>query len=283
MTAEASTSDDLIARIRSYLTTVWVGDPEPPIPADDLTDEEIAGMVLALLEHAERAEYLGGLLPGPLRRNGGVAGAALRRGDPVVLGHDRRFYPGNAGRMNRMVAGVVEADTPEGGRPRVLSAGMFRFRAGADGWGVVQAETTEPPEPIRVGVARENLTIRADRTVAGRDINDVLMSHNAMMLDWGAIRAEPPPLRVEVDREDLTARVGVDSAHSATLEFGTPQDPETHHTLDMDGTEHEIPGRDRCFCRTSGKDCPDCGSYMHYQPVHGGYFYRCEDCGDRDP
>jgi hypothetical protein len=34
-------SDDLIARVRAYLAGL-----EPPVPADELTDEEVAGLVM---------------------------------------------------------------------------------------------------------------------------------------------------------------------------------------------------------------------------------------------
>jgi hypothetical protein len=41
-------SDDLICRVRAYLAGL-----EPPVPADELTDEEVAGLVMASLVFME--------------------------------------------------------------------------------------------------------------------------------------------------------------------------------------------------------------------------------------
>jgi hypothetical protein len=50
-------------------------------------------------------------------------------------------------------------------------------------------------------------------------------------------------------------------------------------TLNMDGTWHRVPGRDRCFCFPSDRSCPYCNGYVHFQGIYGGYYCRCEDCG----
>ena len=49
--------------------------------------------------------------------------------------------------------------------------------------------------------------------------------------------------------------------------------------LVMDGTEHTRAKTTGC-CLLTGKQCPSCGGWMHYQPVYGGYFYQCETCQD---
>jgi hypothetical protein len=54
-------SDDLICRVRAYLAGL-----EPPVPADELTDEEVAGVTLTALEWLED-EMLWLLLPERLR------------------------------------------------------------------------------------------------------------------------------------------------------------------------------------------------------------------------
>lgn len=40
----------------------------------------------------------------------------------------------------------------------------------------------------------------------------------------------------------------------------------------MDGQPHA-----KGCCDRVGKKC-ECGGWMHYQPVYGGYFYKCEKC-----
>lgn len=47
--------------------------------------------------------------------------------------------------------------------------------------------------------------------------------------------------------------------------------------FEMDGSEHYLESATGC-CSNFGKQC-SCGSFMHYQPVYGGYFYKCELCG----
>jgi len=42
----------------------------------------------------------------------------------------------------------------------------------------------------------------------------------------------------------------------------------------MDGTEHS-----KGDCDQFGKRCK-CGGWMHYQPIYGGYYYKCEECMD---
>jgi len=43
----------------------------------------------------------------------------------------------------------------------------------------------------------------------------------------------------------------------------------------MDGSNHYL-DHEKC-CGHFGKTC-DCGGYMHYQPVYGGFYYKCEKC-----
>lgn len=50
-------------------------------------------------------------------------------------------------------------------------------------------------------------------------------------------------------------------------------------TMDMDGTEHEVPGKESCHCASHGRTCEKCGGFAHFQGVYGGIFWRCEDCG----
>lgn len=52
-----------------------------------------------------------------------------------------------------------------------------------------------------------------------------------------------------------------------------------HRTLNMDGTLHEVPGAPVRCCAQFAKQCSECGGYAHYQPVYGGHYYECEDCG----
>lgn len=43
----------------------------------------------------------------------------------------------------------------------------------------------------------------------------------------------------------------------------------------MDGMEHyPDPG----CCGAFGKEC-SCGGNLHYQPVYGGFYYKCDKCG----
>jgi predicted nucleic acid-binding Zn ribbon protein len=44
----------------------------------------------------------------------------------------------------------------------------------------------------------------------------------------------------------------------------------------MDGSAHYKEEETRC-CGSFGKKCK-CGGFMHYQPVYGGYYYKCEVC-----
>lgn len=53
-----------------------------------------------------------------------------------------------------------------------------------------------------------------------------------------------------------------------------------HHVFYMDGSEHEINSETGC-CDRFGKTC-ECGGFMHYQPIYGGYYYKCEKCGKED-
>lgn len=48
--------------------------------------------------------------------------------------------------------------------------------------------------------------------------------------------------------------------------------------MEMDGSEHQIPGEENCFCGSFGKKCPKCGGFAHYQPVYGSFYYECEKC-----
>ena len=50
-------------------------------------------------------------------------------------------------------------------------------------------------------------------------------------------------------------------------------------TFMMDGCEHTI-GDPNC-CGSFGEACthPKCSGIMHYQPVYGGYYYKCDKCG----
>lgn len=44
----------------------------------------------------------------------------------------------------------------------------------------------------------------------------------------------------------------------------------------MDGEEHIVGDNDCCL--SFRKRCK-CGGIMHFQPVYGGIFYRCDRCG----
>lgn len=44
----------------------------------------------------------------------------------------------------------------------------------------------------------------------------------------------------------------------------------------MDDEEHIVSNND--CCSNFGKKCK-CGGIMHFQPVYGGIFYRCDRCG----
>lgn len=44
----------------------------------------------------------------------------------------------------------------------------------------------------------------------------------------------------------------------------------------MDGSEHTTNKETGC-CDGFGREC-SCGGFMHYQPIYGGYYYKCEIC-----
>jgi len=44
----------------------------------------------------------------------------------------------------------------------------------------------------------------------------------------------------------------------------------------MDCNEHYLEAPS-CCCGSFGKKCK-CGGFMHYQPVYGGEYYKCEEC-----
>lgn len=46
----------------------------------------------------------------------------------------------------------------------------------------------------------------------------------------------------------------------------------------MDGTDHPTDGTCWCSGVREGQLC-SCGGQQHYQPVYGGYYYQCEECG----
>lgn len=48
----------------------------------------------------------------------------------------------------------------------------------------------------------------------------------------------------------------------------------------MDGSLHFEQEKTNC-CGNFGKTC-ECGGYMHYQPVYGGFYYKCEKCLEED-
>lgn len=48
----------------------------------------------------------------------------------------------------------------------------------------------------------------------------------------------------------------------------------------MDGSAHHKEEITDC-CGSFGKTC-SCGGFMHYQPVYGGYYYKCEKCLSED-
>lgn len=52
-------------------------------------------------------------------------------------------------------------------------------------------------------------------------------------------------------------------------------DPD-YTNFNMDGSIHTLVKETGC-CQNEGKLC-ECGGWMHYQPVYGGYFYECEVC-----
>lgn len=74
----------------------------------------------------------------------------------------------------------------------------------------------------------------------------------------------------EEAREEMR-RLGVPEA---VVQQALPND----WTFEMDGSTHEAPTRNTGCCDSVGKQCTKCGSWMHYQPVYGGYFYQCEKC-----
>jgi hypothetical protein len=59
-----------------------------------------------------------------------------------------------------------------------------------------------------------------------------------------------------------------------------PDDVREGRGFTMDGAPHWVPGRERCHCVSGQRrqTCPKCGGFMHCQPVHGGYYYKCEGC-----
>ena len=47
-------------------------------------------------------------------------------------------------------------------------------------------------------------------------------------------------------------------------------------TFKMDGMIHKTNSLTGC-CDAFGEKCK-CGGFMHYQPIYGGCYYKCEDC-----
>lgn len=63
----------------------------------------------------------------------------------------------------------------------------------------------------------------------------------------------------------------------------TDRDPDDAPTFDMDGMEHVRGDLACCSVDIEGGDsrrCSECGGRMHWQSCYGGYFHKCEDCGD---
>lgn len=77
--------------------------------------------------------------------------------------------------------------------------------------------------------------------------------------------------RTLVTRENLTDPIPISG-------FANNRD-----TFDMDGMAHIVGGCDEC-CGTEEILCNEngCGGHLHYQPVHGGHYYECEVCHDKD-
>jgi hypothetical protein len=50
-----------------------------------------------------------------------------------------------------------------------------------------------------------------------------------------------------------------------------------HYLFHEDGTPHYRKAETGC-CDGFGEVCEACGGFCHYQPVYGGYYYKCEDC-----
>jgi len=63
------------------------------------------------------------------------------------------------------------------------------------------------------------------------------------------------------------------------------------HSIDMDGTTHgpdgsgadcefsEDEATDEIETLSCGSRCVSCGvGVVHWQPVYGGYFYKCDNC-----
>jgi hypothetical protein len=46
----------------------------------------------------------------------------------------------------------------------------------------------------------------------------------------------------------------------------------------IDGSPHYREAETEC-CGNFGRVCAACGGFQHYQPLWGGYVYKCEDCG----
>ena len=67
--------------------------------------------------------------------------------------------------------------------------------------------------------------------------------------------------------------------------YNGPMENKEKRILMMDGSEHTVPGRrtrddEGCDCAVHGKNCPKCGGFMHFQPIYGGQYWECEDCGE---
>ncbi len=55
---------------------------------------------------------------------------------------------------------------------------------------------------------------------------------------------------------------------------------EPYYLFHMDGTPHYQEAATHC-CGQFSKICI-CGGVCHYQPVYGGYYYKCESCFRED-
>ncbi len=57
--------------------------------------------------------------------------------------------------------------------------------------------------------------------------------------------------------------------------LANPWKPTEEKHFYMDETRHDV--KSDCF-ESTGKPCNNCGGFMHFQPVHGGQYWQCEDC-----
>lgn len=103
--------------------------------------------------------------------------------------------------------------------------------------------------------------------------------HDALENFWQVIKEEFLAMarkimgyfRKESDEEDWNLQ-----QIRSTLKIPFIPSPLPVVVFEMDGTEHFNNEETGC-CTNWGGRC-ECGGWLHWQPVYGGYYYKCDKC-----